>query len=55
MGLAIFLDRVFFFVFWCIINKYEWNFEFGVMSYFRRCEIVEIFCCLYFLGCTLAL
>ena len=32
----LFLDRFFFFFFfgWCIINKYEWSFEFGVMSRF---------------------
>ena len=27
----------FFFFWWCIINKYEWSFEFGVMSYFSWC------------------
>ena len=26
-----------FFLSWCIINKYEWSFEFGVMSCFRWC------------------
>ena len=30
----LFLDRFFFFFGWCIINKYEWSFEFGVMSRF---------------------
>ena len=33
-----FLFFFFFFSFlWCIINKYEWSFEFGVMSCFRWC------------------
>ena len=26
-----------FFISWCIINKYEWSFEFGVMTCFRWC------------------
>ena len=26
-----------YFILWCIINKYEWSFEFGVMSCFRWC------------------
>ena len=37
---ARFLSGSFFFFFffsWCTINKYEWSFEFGVMSCFRWC------------------
>ena len=36
---ACFWSRSFFFflISWCIINKYEWSFEFGVMSCFRWC------------------
>ena len=35
----LFLDRfiLFYFIWWCIINKYEWSFEFGVMSCFWWC------------------
>ena len=36
--LVFYLEAFFFFFFsWCTINKYEWSFEFGVMSCFRWC------------------
>ena len=39
VGSSFFIWKLFFFFFfsWCTINKYEWSFEFGVMSCFRWC------------------
>ena len=37
VGSSFFIWKLFFFPSWGIINKYEWSFEFGVMSCFRWC------------------
>ena len=61
MGLAIFEHSFFFFwIWWCIINKYEWSFDLLLHIFegwkmafgFGRIFIDESFCCLYFFGCT---